>query len=187
MRSPCSTKQSGNRGWTGPTEQSCPHSSDCCPTHSANTAWSHPAPSCAGTTAWSPKWTYPHRSGRPPLNDTTAALIEKIAKENTTWDDQRIQKELLKLVTTTSALRQSAGSSLSDRYHQHHPDTPWRQLLRTQATTMLAVDFFPADYAVTLTRISVLFALEVSSRSCASLAYPRTQTAREPLNRPVIF
>jgi putative transposase len=70
------------------------------------------------------KWTYPHRSGHPPLNNTTAALIEKIAKENTTWNDQRIQRELLKLVTTTSALRQSAGSSLSDRYHQHHPDTP---------------------------------------------------------------
>jgi putative transposase len=30
---------------------------------------------------------------------------------------------------------------------------------------MLAVDFFPGDCAVTLTRISVLFALEVSSRS----------------------
>jgi hypothetical protein len=43
-----------NRGWTGPTGQSYPHSSDCCPRHSADTAWLHQAPSCAGTVAWSP-------------------------------------------------------------------------------------------------------------------------------------
>jgi putative transposase len=43
-------------------------------------------------------------------------------------------------------------------------DTTWRQFLRTQATTMLAVDFFHVDCAVTLKRIYVFFALEVGSR-----------------------
>jgi putative transposase len=43
-------------------------------------------------------------------------------------------------------------------------DTTWRQFLRTQATTMLAVDFFRVDCAVTLKRIYVFFALEVDSR-----------------------
>ena len=43
-------------------------------------------------------------------------------------------------------------------------DTSWRRFLRTQATTMLAVDFFHVDCAITLKRIYVFFALEVPNR-----------------------
>jgi putative transposase len=43
-------------------------------------------------------------------------------------------------------------------------DTTWRRFLRTQASTMLAVDFFHVDCAVTLKRIYVFFALEFGSR-----------------------
>ncbi len=43
-------------------------------------------------------------------------------------------------------------------------DTSWRRFLRTQASTMLAVDFFHVDCAVTLKRIYVFFALEVPRR-----------------------
>ena len=43
------------------------------------------------------KWTYPHRTGRPPLGAEIAALIERLATENNGWGYQRIQGELLKL------------------------------------------------------------------------------------------
>ena len=43
------------------------------------------------------KWTYPRRTGRPPVSAEIAALIERLATENHLWGYKRIQGELLKL------------------------------------------------------------------------------------------
>ena len=43
------------------------------------------------------KWTYPNRTGRPPVNAEIATLIERLATQNNSWGYQRIQGELLKL------------------------------------------------------------------------------------------
>jgi putative transposase len=112
------------------------------------------------------KWTFPHRPGRPPLDDHLAALIVRMARENETWGYQRIRGELLKLghrvgvSTIRRVLRQQQIPPAPSR----HSEITWRKFLRAQASTMLAVDFFHVDCALTLKRIYVLFALEVRSR-----------------------
>ena len=131
------------------------------------------------------RWTCPNRTGRPPVSAEIAALIERLATENHSRGFQRIQGELLKLGhrAGASTIRRVLKALKIPPAPKRHTDTSWLQFLHTQAATMLAIDFFHVDCAVTLRRLHCLFVIEVGSRYIHILGATANPDGRGPPSR----
>jgi putative transposase len=112
------------------------------------------------------KWTYPNWTGRPPFSTEIAALIERLATENTSGGYQRIQGGLLKLGhwVSVATIRRVLKALKIPPAPKRQTAKTWRQFMRTQASTMLATDFFHVECAVTLRRLYCLFVMDVGTR-----------------------
>jgi len=110
------------------------------------------------------RWTYPRQRGRPALAARLRELVLRLARENPTWGYRRIHGELCRLgyrigASTVWTILQRAGVAPAPT----RSALTWRQFLRAQANSVLAVDFFTVD-TVLLRRLYVLFVIEVATR-----------------------
>jgi putative transposase len=92
------------------------------------------------------RWTYPKgRPGRPSTRPPIRDLVLRLAAENPTWGYRRIAGELAgggrKVGSTVWAILKHAG--IDPVPHRCGPS--WAELLRVQASGILACDFFSAD------------------------------------------
>jgi transposase InsO family protein len=109
-------------------------------------------------------WTYARRPGRPPIGRAVRALIVQLARENPRWGYQRIVGELkgLGIVVSASTVRKILREEQLGPANKRRGPT-WREFLRAQAKSIIAVDFFTID-TDWLERMYVLFFIEVASR-----------------------
>jgi hypothetical protein len=120
------------------------------------------------------RWTYPGRRGRPPVGGEIRELALRLARENPRWGYRRIAGELNGLglaispTTVRKLLRQAGLAPARER-----AGLPWRDFLRAQAQSMIAVDFFTVE-TVWLQRLCVLF---LSSSDAVAERFVRTARA----------
>jgi putative transposase len=92
------------------------------------------------------RWSYPHRRGRPCVALELRDLVLRLARENPSWGYRRIPRRAVPpriqiRASTVWAILQRAGVEPAPKRSAQ----TWRQFLRAQAKSVLAVDFFTLD------------------------------------------
>jgi hypothetical protein len=109
-------------------------------------------------------------------------LIVRLARENPRWGYQRTIGELKGLgivVSAATAVKKILRAKGIGPAGRRGPS--WREFLRAQARSIIAVDFFTVD-TVWLQRLHVLFFIELGSRRVCLAARP-IPTRRGSRNR----
>jgi transposase InsO family protein len=129
-------------------------------------------------------WTFRNerRPGRPPLPEATRTLVVGLARENPRWGYVRIQGELRKLgvrVGATTIKRILRGAGLDPAPRRLGPT--WGEFLRSQASGVLACDFFTVS-TIRLKTLYVLAFIHIERRRvviAASTAHPNEAWVRQ--------
>jgi transposase InsO family protein len=119
----------------------------------------------------------PKRPGRPRTIRSIQLLVLRLARENTAWGYRRIHGELVVLgikvaASTVWQILQDAGIDPAPE----RTSTSWLAFLRSQASALLACDFFETS-TLSGTRLYVLAVIEHASRRIRVLgatAHPTT-------------
>ncbi len=113
------------------------------------------------------RWTYPpttKRPGRPATPAELRHLVLPLDTENPTWGYRRISGEMLRLghriaASTVWSIPRTAGREPPP----NRTGPSWLAFIASQATAMIATDFFTVD-TVTVRRYYVLFFIEIDTR-----------------------
>jgi hypothetical protein len=91
------------------------------------------------------RWTYARRPGRPPIAKERRALIVRLARENPRWGYQRIVGELkgLGIIVSATTVKKILREEQLGPASAKGPS--WREFVRAQAKSVIAVDFFTVD------------------------------------------
>jgi hypothetical protein len=110
------------------------------------------------------KWTRPHRPpGRPAIDAETRNLVLRLARENPRWGYRRIQGELLRLDIRVSATSIATILRASGLTPAPRRGPTWGQFLRSQASGIMACDFFTVE-TLLLKTYYVMFFIELGTR-----------------------